>query len=89
MDLAICHCADRLDRLLFLFDLTGNFTLANYKSFFSSVYLKLTISSFWYAFLITFFSLLFAYPTAYFLTKTKHKQLWLLLIIIPSWINLC
>ncbi|MEK3935257.1 ABC transporter permease [Sporosarcina sp. FSL W7-1349] len=70
------------------FDLTGNFTLANYKSFFSSVYLKLTISSFWYAFLITFFSLLFAYPTAYFLTKTKHKQLWLLLIIIPSWINL-
>jgi len=70
------------------FDLTGNFTLANYKSFFSSVYLKLTISSFWYAFLITVFSLLFAYPTAYFLTKTKHKQLWLLLIIIPSWINL-
>ena len=39
-------------------------------------------------FLITLFSLLFAYPTAYFLTKTKHKQLWLLLIIIPSWINL-
>ena len=32
--------------------------------------------------------MLFAYPTAYFLTKTKHKQLWLLLIIIPSWINL-
>ncbi|MFD1206831.1 MULTISPECIES: ABC transporter permease [Sporosarcina] len=70
------------------FDLSGNFTLGNYKSFFSSVYLKLTISSFWYAFLITFFSLLIAYPTAYLLTKTKHKQLWLLLIIIPSWINL-
>ena len=70
------------------FDLSGSFTLDNYKNFFTSVYLKLTISSFWYAFLITFFSLLFAYPTAYFLTKTKHKQLWLLLIIIPSWINL-
>ncbi|MFJ7932987.1 ABC transporter permease [Sporosarcina sp. NPDC096371] len=70
------------------FDLAGNFTFDNYKNFFSSVYLKLTISSFWYAFLITFFSLLFAYPTAYFLTKTKHKHLWLLLIIIPSWINL-
>lgn len=70
------------------FDLAGNLTLDNYKSFFSSVYLKLTISSFWYAFLITLFSLLFAYPTAYFLTKTKHKHLWLLLIIIPSWINL-
>lgn len=70
------------------FDLTGAFTLDNYKSFFTSVYFSLTINSFWYAFLITFFSLLFAYPTAYFLTKTKHKQLWLLLIIIPSWINL-
>lgn len=70
------------------FDLSGNFTFENYKNFFTSVYLKLTISSFWYAFLITFFSLLISYPTAYFLTKLKHKQLWLLLIIIPSWINL-
>jgi len=69
-------------------DLNGNFTLENYQNFFTSVYLKLTLSSFWYAFLITAFSLLVAYPTAYLLTKTKHKQLWLLLIIIPSWINL-
>lgn len=69
-------------------DLSGNFTFDNYVTFFSSTYFQLTISSFWYAFLITFFSLLFAYPTAYFLTKTKHKHLWLLFIIIPSWINL-
>ena len=71
-----------------LFDIHGDFTFANYRAFFSSVYLELTLSSFWYAFLITLFSLLIAYPTAYFLTKTRHKQLWLLLIIIPSWINL-
>ncbi|MCG3087406.1 ABC transporter permease [Sporosarcina cyprini] len=70
------------------FDITGHFTFSNYKSFFSSTYLTLTISSFWYALLITFFALLVSYPTAYLLTKTKHKQLWLLLIIIPSWINL-
>jgi len=70
------------------FDLSGAFTLDNYKNFFTSVYFSLTINSFWYAFLITFFSLLFAYPTAYFLTKTKHKQILLMLIIIPSWINL-
>lgn len=70
------------------FDLSGHFTFENYKNFFTSVYLTLTISSFWYAFLITLFSLIIAYPTAYWLTKTKHKQLWLLLIIIPSWINL-
>jgi spermidine/putrescine transport system permease protein len=70
------------------FDIEGNLTLSNYKKFFTPVYLKMALSSFWYAFLITAFSLLIAYPTAYFLTKTKHKQLWLLLIILPTWINL-
>ncbi|WP_163102461.1 ABC transporter permease [Peribacillus alkalitolerans] len=71
-----------------LFNIEGNFSLINYQKFFTPVYLKMTLSSFWYAFLITAFSLLIAYPTAYLLTRTKHKQLWLLLIILPSWINL-
>ncbi|GEK32711.1 ABC transporter permease [Kurthia sibirica] len=71
-----------------LLDLDGHFTLMNYKQFFTSVYLQMTLSSFWYAFLITFFTLLISYPTAYLITKLKHKQLWLILIIIPSWINL-
>ncbi|GAA0308256.1 spermidine/putrescine transport system permease protein [Gracilibacillus halotolerans] len=70
------------------FDIHGNFSFINYERFFTPVYLKLTLSSFWYAFLITFISLLVAYPTAYLLTKTKHKRLWLLLIIVPSWVNL-
>ncbi|MFC5650663.1 ABC transporter permease [Paenibacillus solisilvae] len=70
------------------FDVEGNFTFGNYADFFTPVYMKMTLSSFWYAFLITAFSLLVAYPTAYLLTKTKHKQLWMLLIILPSWINL-
>lgn len=25
---------------------------------------------------------------AYFLTKLKHKELWLLLVILPTWVNL-
>lgn len=70
------------------FNIEGHFTLDNYRKFFTPVYLKMTFSSFWYAFLITLFTLIIAYPTAYLLTKTKHKQLWLLLIILPSWINL-
>ncbi len=70
------------------FDIHGNFSLDNYKRFFTPVYLTLTLKSFWYAFLITMISLIIAYPTAYWLTKTKHKQLWLLVIIVPSWINL-
>ncbi len=71
-----------------MLDLNGEFTLSNYVNFFSASYMKMTLTSFWYAILITFFTLLFAYPTAYLLTKTKHKQLWLMLIIVPSWINL-
>jgi spermidine/putrescine transport system permease protein len=70
------------------FDIEGQLTFGNYEKFFTPVYLKMALSSFWYAFLITAFSLLIAYPTAYLLTKTKHKQLWLLLLILPSWINL-
>lgn len=70
------------------FNVEGAFTFENYAKFFTPVYMKMTLSSFWYAFLITFFSLLVSYPTAYLLTKTKHKSLWLLLIILPSWINL-
>ncbi|WP_042462310.1 ABC transporter permease [Neobacillus dielmonensis] len=69
-------------------DIEGHFSFENYGKFFTPVYLKMTLSSFWYAFLITAISLVIAYPTALLLTKTKHKQLWLLLIIVPSWINL-
>jgi Binding-protein-dependent transport system inner membrane component. len=70
------------------FDIHGSFTLTNYQKFFTPVYLKMALNSFWYAFLITAISLIIAYPTALLLTKTKYKQLWLLLIILPSWINL-
>lgn len=69
-------------------DLNGNFSLTNYRNFFTPIYLEMTLSSFWYAFLITLITLIFAYPIACLLTKLKHKQLWLLLIIVPSWINL-
>ncbi|MGX7199601.1 ABC transporter permease [Enterococcus nangangensis] len=71
------------------FDMNGQFTLSNYAAYFSSgTYLKMTGNSVWYAFLITLFTLLVSYPTAYFLNKTKHKDLWLMLIILPTWINL-
>ncbi|MDH6363286.1 spermidine/putrescine transport system permease protein [Enterococcus sp. PF1-24] len=71
------------------FDMNGHFTLANYATYFTSkTYLTMTLNSVWYAFLITLFTLLISYPTAYFLTKLKHKQLWLMLVILPTWVNL-
>lgn len=71
------------------FDPNGVFTLDNYRQFFTSgTYLKMTLNSVFYAFLITLITLIISYPTAYLLVQTKHKQLWLMLIILPTWINL-
>lgn len=71
--------------------LDGRFTLANYREYFTSqnlTYLKMSLNSVLYAGIITLVTLLISYPTAYFLTLLKHKQLWLMLIILPTWINL-
>ncbi|MFS1663783.1 ABC transporter permease [Streptococcus sp. zg-JUN1979] len=71
------------------FDIEGHVTLANYKTFFSSwTYLLMSFNSVLYAGLISLVTLVISYPAAYFLTKLKHKQLLLMLIILPTWINL-
>ncbi|MDR1013091.1 MAG: ABC transporter permease [Lactobacillales bacterium] len=71
------------------FDYRHHFTLTNYVTYFTKwTYLRMTINSFLYAFWVTFSTFLISYPCAYFLTKLKHKQLWLMLIILPTWINL-
>lgn len=70
-------------------DIYGHFTLSNYTTFFTSGnYLRMAVSSIFYACLVTVITLLMAYPMAYFLSRTQYKQLWLLLIILPTWINL-
>lgn len=67
----------------------GNYTLENYHIYFSSsTYLMMTLNSVLYAFIITAMVLLVSYPAAYFLNQLKHKQLWLMLIILPTWVNL-
>ena len=71
------------------FDIAGNFTFQNYITYFTSGnYLSMTVNSIIYAFIITMATFLISYPTALFLSRTKNKQLWLSLIILPTWINL-
>jgi len=71
------------------FSYDGHFTLDNYKTYFTQgTYLRMTLNSVIYAGIVTLVTLLISYPTAYLLTKLKHKQLWLMLIILPTWINL-
>lgn len=73
------------------FSSTGSdtFTFSNYATYFtSSTYLMMTWNSVLYALIITLGTLVISYPVAYVLTRLKHKQLWLMLIILPTWINL-
>ncbi|HET5584021.1 TPA: ABC transporter permease [Streptococcus pneumoniae] len=73
------------------FNIEGQFSLENYKSYFASqnlTYLKMSFNSVLYAGIVTFVPLLISYPTALFLTRLKHRQLWIMLIILPTWINL-
>ncbi|MEC6748631.1 ABC transporter permease [Marinilactibacillus sp. XAAS-LB27] len=68
--------------------LNGTFTISNFVTYFTSTtYLKMTAQSFLYAFIITLITLCISYPTAYFLTQTRRKDLWMLLLILPTWIN--
>lgn len=72
-----------------LLNIDGQFTLANIVTYFTSAtYLKMTVQSFFFAGLITVVTLLVSYPAAYVLTKTTHKELWRMLLILPTWINI-
>ena len=73
------------------FNVEGQFSLDNYKEFFTAqnlTYLKMSFNSVLYAGIVTLVTLLISYPTAYFLTLLKHRQLWLMLIVLPTWVNL-
>ena len=72
-----------------LLNIDGEFTFANILTYFTSAtYLTMTIQSFIFAGLITLVTLLVSYPAAYLLTRTEHKELWRMLLILPTWINI-
>jgi spermidine/putrescine transport system permease protein len=67
----------------------GHFTLANYADYFKSgTYLRMTFNSVWFAFVVTVITLVISYPMAYFLSRLRTRQFWLLLVILPTWVNL-
>jgi spermidine/putrescine transport system permease protein len=72
-----------------LLNLEGDFTFNNIITYFTSfTYLSMTVQSFVYAAIITLITLLLSYPAAYILTRTQHKELWRMLLILPTWINI-
>ena len=68
----------------------GSFTLSNLVSFFTNPNTTGTLCySLALAFVTTLVCLLIAYPTAYILaySRLKNKSVWLLVLIMPMWIN--
>lgn len=64
-----------------------NFSLNAYKALSNPVFLRVTLTTFTIAVFSTFFMILLALPTAYFIARSKRKNFLLLLIIIPFWTN--
>ena len=69
-------------------DIHGHFSFTNYRQVFSMKYLKMMWDSIFYATLITIITLIISYPAAYFIRSSKFQNIWLLILIIPTWINL-
>ncbi|MGL5089032.1 MAG: ABC transporter permease [Cetobacterium sp.] len=63
------------------------FTLKNFSIFLEPVFLKILFRTAYISAIVTFFTVLLAIPTAYFIARSKFKQQLLILIIIPFWTN--
>ncbi|MEG1645941.1 MAG: ABC transporter permease [Clostridia bacterium] len=70
-------------------ELTFDFTMQNFISFFSGTNLKLISRSLWIGLLTTAICLLIGYPTAYILANKKYNtsKTLILLFVLPMWIN--
>ena len=63
------------------------FSLEAYKALANPVFLKVVWATICIAVWATALTVLLALPTAYFIARSKHKNLFLFLIIIPFWTN--
>ncbi|MGL4867313.1 MAG: ABC transporter permease, partial [Cetobacterium sp.] len=58
-----------------------------FNVFFEPVFLKILFRTTWISAIVTFFTVSLAIPTAYFIARSKFKQEFLILVIIPFWTN--
>ncbi|HAR3113763.1 TPA: ABC transporter permease [Staphylococcus aureus] len=69
-------------------DINGHFSFTNYQQIFTTKYLKMFTYSILYAASITIITLTISYPAAYYITRSKFQNILLMIMIIPTWINL-
>ena len=63
------------------------FSLDAYANLFDKVFLKIIFKTLEISIWVTIVTLILALPTAYYISRSKLKSFWLLLIIIPFWTN--
>ncbi|HOK62902.1 MAG TPA: ABC transporter permease [Soehngenia sp.] len=68
---------------------SADFSLENFKRFFTPMYLEVLKKSVQLAFISTIICLLLGYPVAYIISKAKikYRNILILLFVIPMWMN--
>ncbi len=69
-------------------DGNGHFTFQNYVNVLDPIYIELIFNSIMIATIVTIISCIIIIPLTFIITLQKNKHIWLILFLIPSWINL-
>ncbi|VWL85610.1 ABC transporter permease [Oceanivirga miroungae] len=64
-----------------------SFSLDAYRELLTPELMYITYKTLEMSIIITFIVVIISIPTAYYISRSKHKNLWLLLIVIPFWTN--
>ncbi|MCS7121154.1 MAG: ABC transporter permease [Archaeoglobaceae archaeon] len=74
--------------IFYSFGFPNEFTVGNYEIVTNPIFLKVFLNSLLIAALTTVICLILAYPVAYYIAlKSEKKNLLLMLVILPFWIN--
>jgi len=63
------------------------FSLEAYEAIFNPVFAKVAFTTLWISVLATIITILIALPCAYYMARSRRKNLMIFLIIIPFWTN--
>ena len=63
------------------------FSLETFKIFANPMFLKIVYKTLAMSIIVTVLTLVIAVPTSYFIVRSKHKEKYLYLVIIPFWTN--
>jgi spermidine/putrescine transport system permease protein len=66
---------------------THEFSLDAFRALYNPTIIKIAFNTFWVACASTAVMVALAIPTSYFMARSRHKNLYMLLVIVPFWTN--